>query len=358
MRVFLTGRFDCESEFTCLSPAEIEEICAEEAEIKGRGEKAEGKGISARRRKLAKNSSRLLFEDEAGRWNMKDVVSQAQKDAAFMESRGIRWVSIVEDVYPSLLREIYDPPAVLFYRGELPPPAADSVAIVGTRKAGAAALRWAYTTAKDLSKAGVVVVSGLALGIDAMAHRGCVDAASAVDGGGFYSGGGVETGVAPAAAVLGSSVDEVYPASNRALARRIVGSGGVLLSEYPPGTLPAKWRFPARNRIISGLCKCAVVVEAGEKSGALITASFALEQGRDLFVAGRAGGGAAEGGAGGDAGGGFYSEGGATGGGSAEESAGRDAACAFGAGARRLAEEGAKVVYNSGDILAELTGRN
>jgi DNA processing protein len=236
---------------------------------------------------------------------MDDIASLARKDAVFMERRGIRWISIVEDAYPPLLREIYDPPAVLFYRGALPPPGKPALAMVGTRKPGAASLRWAYETARDLSLAGVFVVSGLATGIDAMAHRGAVDAA-------------VEGTAAPTVAVFGSSVDYVYPASNRSLARRIVASGGVLLSEYPPGTRPAKWTFPARNRIISGLCRCAVVVEAGEKSGALITADFALEQNRSLCVAGCPVDGA------------------------------------FGAGCRRLAEDGAKVVHKPVDILTEL----
>jgi DNA processing protein len=111
------------------------------------------------------------------------------------------------------------------------------------------------------------VVSGLALGIDALAHRGNLD------------------GGAPTVAVLGSGLDWVYPVSNRALARRIVESGGVLLSEYPPDTKPFRWNFPARNRIISGLARGVLIVEAPKRSGALITAQFALDQGRDLLVA-------------------------------------------------------------------------
>lgn len=298
-RVILCEKFNVESEFTGLATTEIEEICAAER-------------INASKRRRNKNKT--------NNWSMDELVALAGKDAASMKSRGIRWTSIVEKTYPPLLREIYDPPAVLFYRGILPAPETFFVAVVGTRKPCPAAARWAYTAARELSQAGVVVVSGMALGIDAMAHRGCVDAAST---GGFYGGyGGADSGAntqstaAPTAAVLGSSVDEVYPASNRALARRIIETGGVLLSEYPYGTAPEKWHFPARNRIISGLCRCTVVVEAGEKSGALITAGFAIEQNRDLYIAGGAN--------------------------------------AFGAGAQQLAGEGAKMVYNSGDILAEL----
>jgi DNA processing protein len=288
-RVYLCGKFDSERDFTALRARDIEKICAE-----GRGEAASGR----------------LFDEETERWSMDEAISRAGRDAALMEGRGIRWVSIAESAYPPLLREIYDPPAVLFYRGALPPQYAPFIAIVGTRKPGAASLRWAYETARDLSAAGAVVVSGLAIGIDAMAHRGSVDAAAAGS-------------AASAAAVLGSSVDEVYPASNRSLARRIVASGGALLSEYPPGTRPAKWTFPARNRIISGLCRCTVIVEAGEKSGALITADFALEQNRDLLVAG----GPTDGAFGGEP---------------------------FGSGCRRLAEDGAKVVHSFVDILTEL----
>jgi DNA processing protein len=302
-RVTLCEKFNVESEFTGLGTTEIEEICDMER-------------INASKRRRNKN--------KINNWSMDEIVSLAGKDAASMKSRGIRWISIVEKTYPPLLREIYDPPAVLFYRGILPPPETFFVAVVGTRRPCPAAARWAYTAARELSRAGIVVVSGMALGIDAMAHRGCVDAASAGTFYGGYSGYGgganadadTQSTAAPTAAVLGSSVDEVYPASNRTLARRIIETGGVLLSEYPYGTAPEKWHFPARNRIISGLCRCTVVVEAGEKSGALITAGFAIEQNRDLYIAGGAN--------------------------------------AFGAGAQQLAGEGAKMVYNSGDILAEL----
>jgi DNA processing protein len=237
---------------------------------------------------------------------MDEIISQALDDELSMCTRNIRWVSIVEDAYPPLLREIYDPPAVLFYRGAPPFHGKPAISMVGTRRPCGLSARWAYDTARDLSRAGVVVVSGLAIGIDSMSHRGVVDAAAA-----------------PAFAVLGSSVDEVCPASNRALARRIIAGGGSLLSEYPPGTRPTRWTFPARNRIISGLCRCTVVVEAGEKSGALITADFALEQNRDLCVAGVSVGDG-------------------------------DESKPFGAGCERLAEDGAKVVHNSLDILAEL----
>jgi DNA processing protein len=200
-------------------------------------------------------------------WVMEDIRSRAERDFALARLRGIAYVSVVSPDYPPLLREIWDPPALLFYRGTLPAPDKPMAAIVGTRNPTPPAAAQAYEIARDLTAGGVPVVSGLALGIDAMAHRG------ALEGGG------------PTLAVLGSAPDQVYPASNRVLARRILESGGALLSEYPPGTGPAKWRFPARNRIISALARGILIAEAPANSGALITARFALEQGRDLWVA-------------------------------------------------------------------------
>jgi DNA processing protein len=165
-----------------------------------------------------------------------------------------------------LLRELHDPPTVLFYRGTLPDPELPMAAVVGTREPTGIGLAQAFEFGRSFARSGIPVVSGLARGIDALAHRG------ALDGGGSTI------------AVLGSGLDEVYPASNRLLARRIVESGGVLMSEYPPGTAPQKWHFPARNRIIAGLARATVVVEAPDSSGALITAQFALDLGRDLWV--------------------------------------------------------------------------
>jgi DNA processing protein len=140
------------------------------------------------------------------------------------------------------------------------------VAVVGTRHPTGAGVEEALRLSGELSSAGLPVVSGLALGIDAAAHRG------AIASGGFTC------------AVLPCGVESVYPAGNRGLAARILEAGGLLASEYPPGTEIRKSRFPERNRIISGLCRGLLVVEAPSGSGALITADFALEQGRDVFV--------------------------------------------------------------------------
>jgi DNA processing protein len=232
-------------------------------------------------------------------WTMDGLRKQAGKDALAARQRGIRWVSYAESAYPPLLREIYDPPVALFYRGALPDREKPLAAIVGTRRPSGFAASQAYDIALALGRQGIPVVSGLALGIDAMAHRGNL------------AGGGKTI------AVLGSGPDMVFPATNRGVARFILEGGGAVVSEYPPGTAPAKWHFPARNRIISGLARGVLIVEAPALSGALITARFALEQGRDIWVA-------------------------STG-----------VASPRGAGTRALAEDGGRVIRSAEDILTE-----
>jgi DNA processing protein len=184
---------------------------------------------------------------------------------------GIEVVDSDEPDFPASLAETPDPPFALFLRGDRARALGalaerPAVAIVGCRHPTASGLAFARTLAHDLARRGAVVVSGLALGIDAAAHQG------AHDGGGTT------------VAVLGSGVDVVYPRRNRALGARLLAAGGLLASEYWPGTTPAPWRFPARNRIVSGLSDAVVVVEAGRRSGALITADFALEMGRPVLA--------------------------------------------------------------------------
>jgi DNA processing protein len=167
--------------------------------------------------------------------------------------------------YPPLLVPIVDAPFVLWVRGVLSCCSSPSVAVVGSRAASSYGLEAASRIAGDLAEAGILVVSGLARGIDSAAHRAALAA-------------GGET-----VAVLGSGVDVVYPPEHRRLAAEVAGHGAVI-SEFPPGTSPAAFHFPARNRIISGLSQVVVVVEAAEKSGSLITAGCALEQGREVMV--------------------------------------------------------------------------
>ncbi|CAA9430895.1 Rossmann fold nucleotide-binding protein Smf possibly involved in DNA uptake [uncultured Rubrobacteraceae bacterium] len=182
---------------------------------------------------------------------------------ARLEEKGIRVVTFADEGYPSALAEIPDPPPALFVDGEVP--RGLTVALVGSRKALATGIEAARTLGRALGERGVCVASGLALGIDAAAHEGAVEAGG------------------PTIGVLGCGIDIVYPRSNRLLFGR-VKSGGGIISEYYLGEAPLQWRFPARNRIIAGLSDVVVVVEAPEKSGALITARHALEAGRDVWA--------------------------------------------------------------------------
>ncbi len=169
--------------------------------------------------------------------------------------------------FPPLLRAIHDPPAGLFLRGVAKPEvlAQPAVAIVGARACSGYGSSVARGLGRELAAAQLVVVSGLARGIDAEAHRGALEANGAT------------------VAVLGCGIDRDYPAAHAELARR-VADAGLIVSEYAPGVEPAPWRFPARNRIVAGLCAATVVVEARERSGALITADLALEEGREVFA--------------------------------------------------------------------------
>jgi DNA processing protein len=168
---------------------------------------------------------------------------------------------------PELLQQIHDPPRGLFLRGAADTDilALPAVAIVGARACSPYGAQVARMLGRELAAAGLVVVSGLARGIDGEAHRGALDA------------GGLTV------AVLGCGIDRDYPAAHAELARRIC-ERGLVVSEYEPGVDPAPWRFPARNRIIAGLTAVTVIVEARERSGALITADFALEDGREVFA--------------------------------------------------------------------------
>ena len=168
--------------------------------------------------------------------------------------------------YPALLREISDPPAILFYAGDPSCLHDPCVTMVGTRNASAHGLRTAHDVARDLAKAGVTVVSGFAVGVDSACHTGCMD-------------GGGRT-----AAVLGCGLDVAYPAGSEALRRRILDTGGVLLTEFPPGAPPSGWHFPVRNRILSGLSRATIMMECRERSGSMNTVQHALDQGREVYA--------------------------------------------------------------------------
>lgn len=187
---------------------------------------------------------------------------------AGLDEKGLHVLTPADEGYPGRLLEVPDPPPALFVGGALPggiTGGGPTVALVGSRKASPAGLETARSLGRALGESGACVVSGLALGVDGAAHEGALDGGS------------------PTVGVLGCGIDVVYPRAHRELFER-VRRAGAIVSEYSLGEAPLAWRFPARNRIIAGLCDAVVVVEAGEKSGALITARHALESGREVWA--------------------------------------------------------------------------
>lgn len=185
-----------------------------------------------------------------------------------LEKESVTALPFYHPLYPPRLREITDPPLVLYMKGQLTPLELDhSIAIVGTRRPTAYGQRLAKEFARGLAEAGATIVSGMAVGIDSLCHWG------AIEGGGRT------------VAVLASGPDLCYPTSNKPLYNGLIdGTHGAVISEFFPGTKPEPWRFPARNRIISGLSKGVVVIEAGATSGSLITAEIGFEQSREIFA--------------------------------------------------------------------------
>ena len=199
------------------------------------------------------------------RWDAAESLRRLRQDLRFLEDAGTFVWCVTEPGFPPALAEIADPPWLVWGRGKVPDLEKCWMAVVGTRFPSERAKTAAWEFSRGLARAGVVVVSGLARGIDAQAHWGCI-------------------GVGPSVGVLGNGIDTVSPAGNQRLAARMLGEGGCLLSEYGPGEPAFPYRFVARNRLISGLCRSVMVVQAPERSGALITADFALDQGRDVVV--------------------------------------------------------------------------
>ena len=210
-------------------------------------------------------------------------------------------VTLADDDYPPLLRQLVDPPLALFYRGNLALAQTPSVAMVGSRRASAYAISAATHLARELVSAGVTVVSGLARGVDAASHQAALDASGHT------------------IAILGTGIDIVYPRSHRRLFQTIA-ERGLILTEFPPGTPPFRYNFPVRNRIISGITLGTVIVEATGRSGSLITARMAAEQNREVFAVP----------------GPIFSPG--------------------SEGTHRLIQYGAKLVHETNDILDELPG--
>jgi DNA processing protein len=188
-----------------------------------------------------------------------------ERDLEWQAKPGNRIMTCRDPGYPALLQEISDPPPLLYIHGNVEVLQEPQLAMVGSRNPTAAGRQTAIDFARHLAAAGLVITSGLALGIDAAGHQGALDAG------------------APTVAVTGTGLDRVYPAKNRDLAYQIA-EAGALVSEFPPGTPPRAEHFPRRNRIISGLSLGTLVVEAAIRSGSLISARYALEQGREVFA--------------------------------------------------------------------------
>ena len=215
----------------------------------------------------AASDAHLVGEPRSARFAAFKRRFDAGAELARLDALGFRFLARSDPGFPPLLRAIHDPPPGLFLRGraDVELLARPAVAIVGARACSAYGRQVARGVGRELAAVGLVVVSGLARGIDAEAHRGALEASG------------------PTVAVLGCGIDRDYPAAHRELAKQVAATG-LLVSEYAPGVEPAPWRFPARNRIVAGLCAATVVVEAREQSGALITADFALEEGREVLA--------------------------------------------------------------------------
>jgi DNA processing protein len=205
--------------------------------------------------------------DRRALYNLGKVRDQLDLDAemAKLIKHHVTVLTWEDPAYPSLLKQIYAPPPVLYVRGELTPDDEWAVALVGTRRATSYGKQVARMLGADLARSGVTVVSGLARGIDGLAHQAALDAGGRT------------------VAVTACGLDRVYPPEHRNLAQAIM-ENGAMVSDYPLGTRPEARNFPPRNRIISGLSLGVAVIEAGRRSGALITTEFALEQGRDVFA--------------------------------------------------------------------------
>ncbi len=187
------------------------------------------------------------------------------RELDMIQQRGCKIITIQDESYPANLKAIYDPPQVLYVRGDLLPADSMAVSVVGTRSASPYGKMAAEQISSHLAARGVTVISGMAYGIDTAAHKGCLDAGGRT------------------IAVMGNGLSVVYPARNIKLMEKIIESGAII-SEFPMGMRPLRNNFPRRNRVISGLSLGTLVVEAPKRSGALITAEFALDQGREVFA--------------------------------------------------------------------------
>lgn len=191
---------------------------------------------------------------------------EVERHLKYMNNNNIEIVTIKDREYPQILKQIYDPPIALYLIGNKEILNNLNIAVVGCRECSRYGKNVARQLAYNIAKNKINIISGLARGIDIEAHIGTLEARGKT------------------IAVLGNGIDTIYPKENIMIAKKIIEKGGAIISEYPLGTKPEKKNFPERNRIVSGMSKGIIVVEAKEKSGTLITVDFALEQGRDVFV--------------------------------------------------------------------------
>jgi DNA processing protein len=211
----------------------------------------EGTGMPA-------EAAQFVFDGRARSAAVDEASRTAEQQAVYLTPE--------DEAYPSRLLEIYDPPAVLWVRGDVRQLSRAGIAVVGTRHPTPYGAGMAEVLSRDLARRGMVVMSGMARGVDTCAHKGALDAGGAT------------------VAVWGTGIDVIYPKENKRLAEQIVAQGGAVVSEFPLGTFPAPQNFPIRNRTLSGMSVGVLVVEAAEYSGTRITARCALEQGRDIYA--------------------------------------------------------------------------
>ncbi len=219
---------------------------------------------------VLKASPRALEETKSVNGAVAAAVAQGQKEALdkslrLIEEHEVTVVTFVDPAYPAVLKHIHDPPPLLYVKGSLAPADRNAISVVGSRRATHYGKTVAGKLAGDLARMSITVVSGMAYGVDTAAHKGALEAGGRT------------------IAVLGCGVDIVYPRPNSKLYERITESGAVI-SEFPMGTQPSPGNFPLRNRIVSGITLGTLVIEAPRKSGALITARLAMEQGREVFA--------------------------------------------------------------------------
>lgn len=218
--------------------------------------------------RLSDEKPRITAKDLMRLWRHRKEFAEYREDFWYWREQGIRFVTLWDGEYPKRLLPLYGRPFALYVRGELPSEVRPAAAVIGARACSDYGARQSRRFAKELAGAGVQIISGLAYGVDSEGHRGALQA-----------------GVRGATwAVLGCGVEQCYPKEHERLAAQILENGGGLLSEFPPGTEPAARNFPVRNRVISGLSDCILVMEARKRSGSLITVDQALEQGREVFA--------------------------------------------------------------------------